>query len=81
MLVADPAPFELARQGDAQIATNGAANLTLLDADGRVFRRRAVKGVGTEQARRIEWAVAELGGVYVYFDGETVVVTRQDLTP
>ena len=76
-----PVPFELTRDGDAQIATNGAASLTLLDADGRVLRRRAVKGVGTEQARNVEWAVAELDGVRVYFDGTHVVVTRQDLTP
>ena len=77
----DPTPFEITREGDAQIATNGVASVTLLDADGRVFRRRAVKGVGTEQARSVEWSVAELGGVYVYFDGANVVVTRKDLPP
>ena len=81
MLAADPAPFELTREAAAQIATNGVASLTLLDDGGRLFRRRAVKGVGTEQARRVEWAVAELGGVFVYFDGTHVVVSRQDLTP
>lgn len=76
----DPAPFEISREGDAQIATNGVASVTLLDA-GRVFRRRAVKGAGTEQARRVEWAVVELNGVFVYFDGTNAVVTTQDLTP
>jgi hypothetical protein len=75
-----PAPFEITQADGTQIASNGAASLTLLDA-GRVFRRRAVKGVGTEQARTVEWAVAELDGIYVYFDGTHVVVTRQDLTP
>lgn len=79
--MSDPAPFEITRQDQAQIATNGVASLTLLDAGGRVFRRRAVKGVGTEQARNVEWAVAELDGVRVYFDGVNVVVTRQDLMP
>lgn len=29
--------------------------------------------------QHIEWAYAELDGVRVYFDGESVVVTRQDL--
>lgn len=76
----DPAPFEISSEGGVQIATNGIASVALLDA-GRVFRRRAVKGAGTEQARRVEWAVAELNGVFVYFDGAHVVVTTQDLTP
>lgn len=57
--MADPTPFELTRQGAAQIVSNGAASLTLLEGDaGRLFRRRAVKAVGTEQAHRVEWAVA-----------------------
>jgi hypothetical protein len=77
----EPTPFEIAREGHAQIASNGLAGITLLDGDGRLFRRRAVKGVGTDAARNVEWAVAELGGVRVYFDGTNVVVTRQDLMP
>ncbi len=80
-MAADPTPFEIVHKDGAQIASNGAASLSLLDAGGRVFKRRAVKGVGTEQARRVEWAVAELNGVRVYFDGTHVVVTTQDLTP
>ena len=32
-----------------------------------------------DEPRNIEWVVAELGGVRVYFDGSNVVVTRQDL--
>lgn len=79
--MSQPVPFELSRQGEAQIATNGSSSLTLLDAGGRVFKRRAVKGVGTEQARNVEWAVAELDGVRVYFDGVNVVVSKQDLMP
>lgn len=31
--------------------------------------------------QRIEWAVAELDGVRVYFDGAHVIVTREDMTP
>ena len=78
--MADSAPFEITSEGGVQIATNGVTSVTLLDA-GRVFKRRAVKGVGTEQARNVEWAVAGLDGVRVYFDGVNIVVTRQDLMP
>ena len=65
----------------AAIIKPSAAGVTLLDDDGRVFRRRAIKGVGTENAVPVEWAVVELAGVRVYFDGVNVVVTRQDLMP
>lgn len=77
----DPVPFEIVQQDGARVASNGLASLSLLDAGGRVFKRRAVKGAGTEQARRVEWAVAELNGVRVYFDGTHVMVTTQDLMP
>lgn len=79
--MAEPTPFEITRDGDAQIATNGQQSLSLLDAAGRVFRRRAFKGVGTDKTQRVEWVVAELNGVRVYFDGVNVIVTTQDLTP
>ena len=66
---------------DAQVASNGANSISALDPDARVFRRRAVKRAGTDQAHNVEWAVVELAGVRVYFDGTHVVVTRQDLNP
>jgi hypothetical protein len=31
--------------------------------------------------RRVEWAVAELNGVRVYFDGVHVIVTQEDIQP
>lgn len=74
-------PFEITRDEHAVTASNGSNTLRLLDADGRVFRRRAVKGVGGGQIVQVEWAVAELAGVRVYFDGQTVVVTRRDIQP
>lgn len=119
-----PAPFEIAPLPDGgQVATNGAASLTLLDLGGRVFRRRAIKATTKAPAalealplvnelagqllaaqdmpadqvqarlaeisariapaahQKIEWAVAEIGGVRVYFDGANVIVTTQDLAP
>ena len=43
--MAAPVPFEITESGTSRIATNGDTTLTLLDADGRVFRRRAIKGM------------------------------------
>lgn len=74
-------PFEIVRQEGATVATNGAARLQLLDEGGVVFRRRAIKNVGTEGAVAVEWAVAELDGVRAYFNGTDVIVTRKDLQP
>lgn len=38
--------------------------------------------VPRQEPQRVEWAVAELAGVYVYTDGVHVIVTRQgDLLP
>ncbi len=73
-----PAPFEIESDPiGALVASNGAARMQLLDADGRMFRRRAVKNFD----HMVEWAVAELDGVRVYFDGRDVIVTRKDLRP
>ena len=75
-------PFEITESpAGGKVATNGAVLLSLPDADGRVFRRRAVKNAGTADAQQVEWAVAELDGVRVYVDGQNVVVTRADLSP
>lgn len=76
-----PAPFEIVAQEGQRIATNGAQTLSLLGADGRLFRRRAMKVGNPETATSYEWAVAELDGVRVYFDGTNVVVTRENLYP
>lgn len=75
-------PFEIAPHPDGgRTATNGAASITLLDPDGLIFRRRAIKLVGTAQAEQVEWAVAELHGVRVYFNGVDVLVTTRDMQP
>ncbi len=74
-------PFEIVQQDGHQVATNGSAEMVLADEGGRLFRRRAIKNVGTDQAHPVEWAVAELDGVRAYFDGRTVVLSRKDLWP
>lgn len=79
----DPAPFEITDAGKSRVATNGHSTLQIHAPEGgRVFRRRAVKlNRATGAQARIEWVVAELDGVRVYFDGTNVVVTRRDLMP
>ena len=76
-------PFEIADAGDMRVATNGTAIMQIhAHEGGRVFRRRAVKlNRATGAQAHVEWAVAELDGVRVYFDGTNVVVTRRDLNP
>lgn len=64
-----------------QHGTDGTHVTTLLDPDGRMFKRRAVKGVGTEGAQEVCWLVVELNGVRVYQNGDHVVVTTQDIYP
>lgn len=76
-----PVPFEIVEQGGHRVASNGTNSLALLESDGRVFRRRGVKGIGGPEPQPVEWAVAELDGVRVYFDGVAVIVTRADLNP
>lgn len=61
--------------------TDGEITMSLLGSEGRMFKRRAVKGVGSADAREENWLVAELNGVRVYQQGKHVVVTTQDLYP
>jgi hypothetical protein len=76
-----PTPFEIIVSDGTRHASNGETAVALLETDGRMFRRRAVKGFGTPGARNIEWLVVELAGVRVYLDGKNVIVTREDLNP
>ena len=41
--MADPTPFEIVERDGAKHASNGAMTLSVLDGDGLLFRRRAVK--------------------------------------
>lgn len=76
-------PFEIDTDPatGARVADNGAQRLVCTEPDAVVFRRRGVKGAGTADAKNIEWAVAEIAGVRVYFDGTSVVVSRSDIHP
>ena len=120
---AQPIPFEIVSQDGVRVATNGGLRMSLLEDDGRLFKRRGVSGLALKPAAEIvlpllnglagellanplmpneeltaklialtgfarsekpvnhEWAVAQIGDVYVYTDGQDVVVTRKDLMP
>ena len=60
--------------------TDGKITVTLMGG-GRMFKRRAVKGVGSGDSQQICWLVAELDGVYVYQHGNSVIVMAQDILP
>lgn len=116
-------PFDIAERDGLRVASNGRVSVTLLADDGRLFRRRGVKGftgkppgeailpalnelagdilaqpdMSAEQIagrlaalatqampikpQAIEWCVAELAGVRVYVEGESIVVTQRELMP
>lgn len=61
--------------------TDGEVTMTLLDPEGRMFKRRAIKGAGSGGAYEVCWLVAELNGVRVYQQGMNIVVTSKDLSP
>lgn len=61
--------------------TDGAITVSLPEPDGRMFKRRAIKGVGGAAPEDVCWLVVELDGVRVYQEGAHVIVTRRDLNP
>ena len=63
-----------------QIGTDGNITVSLIG-EGRMFKRRAVKGAGSENAEEVCWLVAEMDGVRVYHQGNSVIVTKHDMNP
>lgn len=61
------------------VGTDGDITVSLVG--GRMFKRRAIKGVGTEGAQEVCWLVCELDGVRVYQSGRNVIVSRADINP
>lgn len=76
-------PFDIVTEpsGQRHSRSSGGVTMTLLEVDGVMFRRRAIKGVGSGAPQEVCWLVGELDGVRVYFDGQSIVMTRQDLNP
>lgn len=75
-----PHPFEIEQRDGVWYGNDGERTVALLDRDGRMFRRRAIRWTGGRN-ERIEWLVCELGGVRVYVSDTGVVVTRTDMLP
>lgn len=63
------------------IGTDSVVTVSLMETDGRMFRRRAVKNAGTQGASELCWLVVELDGVRVYQRGTDVIVTRANMYP
>lgn len=61
--------------------TDGVTTVSLLDPGGRMFKRRAIKGIGSASPQPECWLVCELNGVRVYQQGTNVIVTTQDINP
>lgn len=59
--------------------TDGEVTVSLLDAGGKMFKRRSVRGGDAPQETC--WLVTELNGVRVYQSGTQIVVTMQDIYP
>lgn len=78
--------FEIRRDGAEQHAAAAGIAVSLLgDGEGRLFKRNAIKQACTPQARKVQWLVAELDGVFTYIHAEagtvSVVVSRRELYP
>jgi len=63
-----------------QIGSDGTITVSLIG-NGKMFKRRAIKGVGTEGAQEVCWLVCELDGVRVYQSGRNVIVSCADINP
>lgn len=67
-------------ENDDMHASNGEVTITVLDG-GRIFKRRAIKRVGSAGFYEICWIVAELDGVKLICDGRDLCLTKQDRYP
>lgn len=77
-----PVVHEITRdQSGHPVGSDGEITVTLRDDGGRMFKRRAVKGFGSESAEEVCWLVVELDGVRVYQNGKNIIVTKEDLNP
>lgn len=63
-----------------QHGSDGKITVTLMG-EGRMFKRRAFKGVGSGESVETCWLVAELDGVRVYQQGNHIIITREDMYP
>jgi hypothetical protein len=74
------------REDNVRVATDAtmpvASAVVIPDgANPRLFHRRAMKLFPDGHQEHVAWLVMELDGVRVYFDGVSLVMTKQDLNP
>jgi hypothetical protein len=79
--VRDPVHAITTTPEGVRIGSDGATTVSLMEPDGRMFRRRAVKNAGTQSASELCWLVVELDGVRVFQRGSDVIVTRANMYP
>lgn len=48
-----PIPFEIVEQDGVRVASNGRLRLSVLDADGVIYRRRAISGLASKPASEV----------------------------
>ena len=64
--------------------SNGRLSMSVLG-NGRMFKRRAIKGAGSPAAKHLTWLVGHLDGVKCYVmtldSGMHVILTREELIP
>lgn len=73
---------EIVRNEDGHlVGTDGEITVSLIGDGGKMFKRRAVKGAGSEAAEEVCWLVAELDGVRIYQQGNQIVMTKGEMYP
>ena len=77
----DPLEYKLSKGDDgSRHASNTLFNVTVLnDGENKIFKRRAMKGVGSGETTYDTCLVAELDGVRAYINGNSIVLTKQEL--
>jgi hypothetical protein len=77
--------YAINRIDDGTVAANdpdGALLPMVVIGDGaRIFHRRGMKLYPDGTRGTVSWLVGELDGVRAYFDGASIVLSKQDLYP
>jgi hypothetical protein len=77
--------YAINRIDDGTVAANdpdGALLPMVVVGEGaRIFHRRAMKMFPDGTRGAVSWLVGELDGVRAYFDGASIVLSKQDLYP
>jgi hypothetical protein len=76
----DPLEFELSESDGVKSAVNPILSLAVMpDGETKIFKRRAIKNVGSRNPTYETMLVGELDGVRVYVKGNDIILTKQNL--